>query len=640
MAVISNVIDVPKQADAKDQLGISSYKDGLVNFVKTAQTPITIAIQGEWGSGKTSLMNSVKHELCDDNSAFYGIWINTWEYALLSNEQATMTNIIKGILNEVITVLEANNIKDVDKLKKRATSFLSSVSRVAVKAGANMVTAGVAGNVTDELFGSSTSGSTIKELHTELQKHIKLCVEKVPNKKGFLFFIDDLDRINPPMAVQILELLKNIFDLEDCIFLLAIDYDVVVKGLEPKFGKKTDENEREFRSFFEKIIQLPFTMPVSRYNVRDIIIDNLLSLGYFTQEELTDSFQNSIQEISLLTVGKNPRAIKRLLNALSLIKCINQSVNNESGSNTIDGLVNYSVFSIQIAYPLIYKVLSEFPDFINWGQEVKTAYRLNVLDKAEQQNLINNDLFDEEWEQVLYQLCQKDAYLKVRVARISKLLNKIKQAIFDADEDLETIMTNAFEIASVTSIEADSGQQTEDIHKSSFLKAFRKQFFTAFQEALHSQGYEVINTQKRVQSNLKFEIQKDGKRYNNLFVSIITNKKDYRINFRYDFWYYAKVDVQPFEDALESHEDIYAGLKDTYNSALQRFENLEFPEHVKKWNGISINDGHYTVKFHVNAFTANPWGLVNNQEEMNALIEQIKLFVMSLSEIKNESTVY
>jgi hypothetical protein len=41
------------------------------------------------------------------------------------------------------------------------------------------------------------------------------------------------------------------------VFVLAIDYDVVIKGLEPKFGKFSEKNEREFRSFFDKIIQFP-----------------------------------------------------------------------------------------------------------------------------------------------------------------------------------------------------------------------------------------------------------------------------------------------------------------------------------------------------------------------------------------------
>ena len=55
--------------------------------------------------------------------------------------------------------------------------------------------------------------------------------------------------------IEILELLKNIFDLEKCVFILAIDYDVVIKGLKPKFGELTDANEREFRSFFDICLQ-------------------------------------------------------------------------------------------------------------------------------------------------------------------------------------------------------------------------------------------------------------------------------------------------------------------------------------------------------------------------------------------------
>ena len=69
--------------------------------------------------------------------------------------------------------------------------------------------------------------------------------------------MDDLDRIDPPDAVKILELLKNIFNIPDCIFLLAIDYQVVVKGLEAKFGKQTPENEREFKSFLTRSSNSP-----------------------------------------------------------------------------------------------------------------------------------------------------------------------------------------------------------------------------------------------------------------------------------------------------------------------------------------------------------------------------------------------
>ena len=52
--------------------------------------------------------------------------------------------------------------------------------------------------------------------------------------KKIVIYVDDLDRVEPRDAVKILELLKNIFNLKHCVFVLAIDYQVVVKGLRDK----------------------------------------------------------------------------------------------------------------------------------------------------------------------------------------------------------------------------------------------------------------------------------------------------------------------------------------------------------------------------------------------------------------------
>ena len=66
--------------------------------------------------------------------------------------------------------------------------------------------------------------------------------------------------------------LKIYLILKDCVFVLAIDYQVVVKGLVGKFGKPTPENEWEFRAFFDKIIQLPFSMPMGNYDIANYVL--------------------------------------------------------------------------------------------------------------------------------------------------------------------------------------------------------------------------------------------------------------------------------------------------------------------------------------------------------------------------------
>ena len=45
-----------------DKLFHDGYVKGISEFIKTCATPMTIAIQGDWGSGKTSLMNLIEAE--------------------------------------------------------------------------------------------------------------------------------------------------------------------------------------------------------------------------------------------------------------------------------------------------------------------------------------------------------------------------------------------------------------------------------------------------------------------------------------------------------------------------------------------------------------------------------------------------
>ena len=69
----------------QDALGTDRYVKGLKNFISNSTTPITIALQGEWGSGKTSLMNRLQNELCSVDDDFIGVTVNTWEYSMLSS---------------------------------------------------------------------------------------------------------------------------------------------------------------------------------------------------------------------------------------------------------------------------------------------------------------------------------------------------------------------------------------------------------------------------------------------------------------------------------------------------------------------------------------------------------------------------
>jgi hypothetical protein len=638
----SSIIDSPRKGGQIDQLGIEAYKNGLTSFISTAQTPLTIAIQGEWGSGKTSLMNYIKHDLCDQQKSFHSVWINTWEYSLLTDEQTSMTNIIQGIILSVIKVLEQDKNQNIENLKKKAIGFFKTAVKNVAKTGANMATGGIAGDATDNLFISDVNESSLKDLHSELQTQINNCITK-DKTKGFLFFIDDLDRINPPVAVKILELLKNIFDLENCIFLLAIDYDVVVKGLEPKFGIKTQSNEREFRSFFEKIIQLPFTMPVGQYKVNNLIIDGLKDVSYF-DNEITKEVEKDIVSIASLTVGSNPRSIKRLLNSLSLVKSITKSVNNDDFNlNLLEELINICVFSIQISYPLIYKTLEKFPNFNEWGENIIEEYKLEKLDEEIKSKIEKNDFFDEDWEQVLYQLCQTDKFLCNRAIKISKLLNltldiinkNVKEHGDNLDHvSVEDVMKNAIQVSAVTSYsENDVEQKVEEVHKSGFLKSLKNKIHTSLIAKCEENDIQISYTQKRIQSNLTYIIKKENHHYR-LDISLISDSKENYLNAQTGSWYYIKAPHKSFNLNLNEELAVSINARERYEKTINNIKELELTSGYLFNDWVSRNDNHNTVMFRMYNKTENVWEFIENSDSVNGYVDNLVNFLVATKDIK------
>jgi hypothetical protein len=485
----SNITDLPRLSGEEDLLGIDDYSKALEQFIEQADTPMTVAIQGEWGSGKTSMMNQIRFKLCEgDNPSFTGIWLNTWQFSLFCPEETALIRIIKGIFDEVAERIEK---KASSEALKQARKIASGVFRGATRVGLSVIGSGAVANaVIDDVTGGEKASEepTVFDLRNSLENAIEQAMEN-SDSKGFLIFIDDLDRLEPRMAVQILELLKNIFDIKHCVFLLAIDYDVVVKGLEPKFGPISEKNEREFRAFFDKIIQMPFSMPLAGYQIDRLLIDSLLRIGYFSKATL--SGKDHPVTLSLMaeySIGRNPRAMKRLMNILSLIQIFNglSSESKKANDETYEKIMNFGLICLQLAYPKIYSLVSDDPNFLEWGEDKADEMRLEAIDASVAERLSKTELFNDPWEKFLFRFCQRDPYLAQNVSNISNLLNKITQEFEGQGKGnfLETL-ERLLALSSVTEVEAKgSSGPTKRKWQKSFLEGLDDWF-----EARRGEGF-------------------------------------------------------------------------------------------------------------------------------------------------------
>ena len=65
--------DIPT---VKDEFMIDEYILGLSNFITGCETPLTLAIQGDWGTGKTSIMYQVEEQLTRQPLPLPTLWLN------------------------------------------------------------------------------------------------------------------------------------------------------------------------------------------------------------------------------------------------------------------------------------------------------------------------------------------------------------------------------------------------------------------------------------------------------------------------------------------------------------------------------------------------------------------------------------
>ena len=260
------------------------------------------------------------------------------------------------------------------------------------------------------------------------------------------------------------------FDVPNCIYVLAIDYDVVVKGLEGKFGKKTEENEREFRSFFDKIIQVPFSMPTGTYDISQLLQDKLGAMGITIPEDQKDAYTDVVKN----TVGFNPRSLKRFMNSFSLLRSLRHLSEEDNGTTEYDDLILFGLLGLQISYNKIFRLITIDSSFWSWDSGTASKFKVNLENVQELVETFGEDYkekVDEVWEQIIFGFCnapksngRPDPYLSARWENIVDLFNLLGDAVFgkdfskgnDKELDLfEIAWNNGLSFAAITNVDDD-----------------------------------------------------------------------------------------------------------------------------------------------------------------------------------------
>lgn len=430
--------DKPLNGRSEDIFDVEKYIKGLSSFILECDTPMTVAVQGDWGSGKTSFMMLIREELEDK---VLPVWFNTWQFS-----QFNLGDRLPLLLVSRLTASLGLKGVQADSIKSSLRTLGGVLFRVGLSAASTMTGLDVAGAAESAMSsGEEDVTEAISTLKTRFQDCVKQAL-KEQKKDRVVIFVDDLDRLEPARAVELLEVLKLFLDCDRCVFLLAIDYSVVSQGIRQKYGESLDRDKG--RSFFDKIIQVPFKMPVAHYDIEKFV--------RAAMEQMHLPVADAAPYVSLIrtSIGYNPRGIKRLLNAFLLLQRIHSG---EHLDQDHEKRLLFAVLCLQLSYEEVYNFV------VRSSGQLTPAFFSQLAQPERYAALLSGDELDEDMEendpllQELFEQWGLDGSADVN--RIAGFMASFRAALAASDSELTQadlrLLENILNFSATTTAEAE-----------------------------------------------------------------------------------------------------------------------------------------------------------------------------------------
>jgi len=358
----SSNLDENDPARKADTLNLIPYAEALRDFIHGCETPLTIGIQGDWGIGRTSLMNMLRGSGEGEQSGLLDVTqckvinFDSWPYAQFDPAEHMAVDCLYALTSKLGEVLGREPAVDPVELE----AGLKATNRRLILAMQQIrdLSQGRSNDSLVEVSHIDISGQMLI-FKAEFEKLVSLWTHSGEDRR-IVIFVDDLDRIRPARALELLEAIKNFIDVQGCVFVMALDYEVVQRGMVEKLGH--DLQKTSGKAFYDKMIQLPIVVPTTSYKLDDYIVDLLQKSGIPCAGDAGSDAESRqfFLDITRFTVGRNPRSIKRVINYTNLLERIHH---HHAGRNTTvyECKILFALVSMQIAWPELFQHLIRDP---------------------------------------------------------------------------------------------------------------------------------------------------------------------------------------------------------------------------------------------------------------------------------------
>lgn len=333
--------DKPIEKQEDDLLGRASFSNqlGKAIYGHEEKSSLVIGLFGEWGTGKTSIINMVEKETLrlslKDNKKQFIIRFSPWNYTDKDNLISLFFESLQSKLKEFDTKKIYKSVRKALCDYANALDLLSYIPGMSPKL-VEIIKA-IAKGQGEQLEDKPDLDKSRKTLEKELMKI---------NSK-IIVIIDDIDRLTNIQIRDIFQLVKQVADFPNVIYILVMDRNVVQSAL-TAVHEIDDGNE-----YLEKIIQIPLEIPqLSKEKLNNIFLNRLEAIlnNSSIEVKIDNSYWNNIFTNCISPYINNLRDVNRILNTFQFKYGVLQQ------ETSFEDMI--AITTLEVIEPKLYKWIS------------------------------------------------------------------------------------------------------------------------------------------------------------------------------------------------------------------------------------------------------------------------------------------
>ncbi len=251
-----------------------SRKDSVIQFaefLKSPYCPTSIAVNGEWGSGKTFFVKQTAYHLStleDASDKCLTVYYDAWE-----ND-----NECDPIISIVDCIARVAGEEDGKHIGELVFEIAEATLDNPLFRGIKVLRDWQKENEAKSDFGYSK----ITPTNTQIKNKLKALFDEIINEHGkrLILFVDELDRCKPDFAVRVLERLKHYFTIDDRVkIVFSVNINQLEHTIKHFYGDDFDSH-RYLDRFFDMVLPIPeaeTTLYIARYMKRNVMSDDFSS---------------------------------------------------------------------------------------------------------------------------------------------------------------------------------------------------------------------------------------------------------------------------------------------------------------------------------------------------------------------------